>query len=431
MIWKSWAETVVFEPGQMVHPSSLEGIVDTVKGAARGGKSIRVVGSGHSWMPLVRTDHILVSLDHYQGIEAIDKDKMTATVRAGTTLEQLGAALFEQGLAMENLGDIHDQALAGALSTGTHGTGVTLGSLSTQMVGVTLVTAQGEVLEWDEISHPDEMNAVRVSLGMLGIIARITLRVVPTYRLKVEQYKEPLTKIIANLEENIQNNRHFEFFWFPYTGYAIPKRIKTTDEPAVEQKSSRQVFNEILEQSVVTSFFSLSRSFSFLGRALNNVFIALVADEDPGYVDHSYRVFPTTRTLRFQEMEYSIPAELLPNCLEEIIHTVEVNRFKMFFPTECRWVKGDEIWLSPAYQRDSAYIAVQQTKGSPYEDYFRQIEPIFHHYDGRPHWGKLNTFRHEHVAACYPRLPDFMALRQQLAPEQMFLNDYLKRTFMG
>lgn len=423
--FSNWSGSLVFHPNEIVYPDSMDGIMQTVRQANHSGKRIRLVGAGHSWMPLIKTHDILISLDQWQGVEAVDKEKMTAVVRAGTRLEQVGAELHAHGVAMENLGDITDQSIAGAFLTGTHGTGVNYGILATQLIGVTLVTAFGEVLEWNEDDHPEMMNAVRVSFGALGIVAKMTLRVQPDYKLHEKQYRYPLADVLANVEQFKEENRHFEFFWFPHADSVVIKQLNPT-EGEIAQGST---FDAWLEAYVVNGVWWLTKSLPRLGPALNRFMMRLVDEKTDGHVNYAHNVFPSVRSLRFNEMEYNIPAENWSACYQEIVDLYNSPNFNIFFAIETRWAKQDEIWLSPAYQRESAYIAVHQIAGVPYKAQFARIEAIFRKYNGRPHWGKLNTMTKEEALANYPKLADFMALRTQLDPQGIFLNDYMKQMF--
>ncbi|MEM9776893.1 MAG: D-arabinono-1,4-lactone oxidase [Chloroflexota bacterium] len=419
--FSNWSGNLQFTPQSVNYPDSIEAIVALVDEARLASKRVRLVGSGHSWMPLIETEDVLVSLDHWQGVEAVDHDQQTAVVRAGTKLSRLGQELFEHGVALANMGDIDVQSIAGAFFTGTHGTGTEHQILSSQLVAVTLVTADGQVLEWNEQDHPDEMNAVRVSFGALGIVVKMEVKVQPAFKLEELQYRQPLDQVFSNLETFKQSNRHFEFFWFPQTENVVIKRVNVTDRPVLKPKK----YMVFLEDRALSRALKLAARFPKMGRQINQAVMALVDHETEGSADYAHLVFPSPRELRFNEMEYNIPAEHWKACFSEIVELYSQPGFNVFFPIECRWVKGDDIWLSPAYQRDSAYIAVHQVAGSPYEEAFAQIEAIFRKYDGRPHWGKLNTMSREEAWETYPKLKDFAELRDQLDPQGVFSNDYV------
>ena len=425
--WHNWSSSVQCTPQQIVKPESIVELARMVKKWGKQGRHVRVVGSGHSFTPLVETDDVLVSLENVQGVEAFDEASGTVTALGGTQLKNLGKELFDKGLAQENLGDIDVQSIAGAISTGTHGTGIRFGTLSTQIEKLTLVTADGELLECSAEQNSDVFKAAQVSLGMLGIIAKATVRVVPAKRLHFQSHRESLDDCLTNLERYKQENSHFEFFWMPYTKWVQAKFLNETEEPA-SGNNWWGTFNKIVMENYVYSVLSEScRVVPRLTKVVSNVSAMGIAPVDE--VDYSHRLFATPRMVRFQEMEYNIPAEHFESVIREIRECIEQQQFAVHFPIECRFVLADDIWLSPAYQRDSAYIAVHMYRGMPYRSYFYHIEQIFRRYQGRPHWGKIHTQTAESLATLYPRWDDFRRIRAELDPDGMFLNSYLRSLF--
>ncbi|HZR42945.1 MAG TPA: D-arabinono-1,4-lactone oxidase [Ktedonobacteraceae bacterium] len=427
--WSNWSGSVTASPRQFISPHTIDELAQQVRECARAGRHVRVVGTGHSFTPLVQTNDMLISLDNLQGIEAIDPDQQTVTILGGTKLNYLGDALLKQGLAQENLGDIDKQSIAGAISTGTHGTGIRFGTLATQVEGLTLVTASGDILECIPESHPDIFKAAQVSLGMLGIIAKIKLRVVPARRMRYQSHRERLDTCLANLERYKQENRHFEFYGFPYAEWVQVKFLNETDEAATGSNLWGEFNKIVLENGVYWVLSECCRMMPNLTKPVSQFSTQALASVVE--VDYSHRLFATPRLVRFQEMEYNIPAEHFSTVLTEILANIEQHQFKVHFPIECRFVHSDDIWLSPAYQRESAYIAVHMYKGMPYEAYFRSIEEIFKRYQGRPHWGKMHTQNATSLAALYPRWHDFCRVRTTLDPQGVFLNDYLRALFVA
>jgi FAD-linked oxidoreductase len=434
--WQNWSTSVHSAPKAVARPASLQALVRLVETYAREGRHLRVVGAGHSFTPLVATDDALVSLEQLQGIESIDRDRNYVTVWGGTRLRRLGDDLLALGLAQENLGDIDVQSIAGAISTGTHGTGTCFGTLSTQVAGLTLVTGTGEILECSEEQHPAIFKAAQTSFGTLGIIAKVTLRTVPARLLHYQGYRERLSSVLAHLERYKQEHRHFEFFWFPHTDWVQAKFLNVssphhglrTDGQQPGRRSAiasaMSSFNKIvLENWVYQVISEMCRQVPSLCPMASRVSAAAIARIDE--VDYSHRLFATPRMVRFQEMEYNLPAEHLPEALERVRQLIRDQKIHVHFPVECRFVQGDDIWLSPAYGRDSAYIAVHMYRGMPYTAYFHQVEAIYQDYQGRPHWGKMHTLDHHVFSRLYPRWGDFLRIRQQLDPQGMFLNAYL------
>ncbi|HEY6407399.1 MAG TPA: D-arabinono-1,4-lactone oxidase [Ktedonobacteraceae bacterium] len=425
--WSNWSGSVQSEPREVVEPGNIDELARMVREYGHDGRHVRVVGAGHSFTPLVQSDDVLMSLDAMQGVESINTATRRATILGGTRLKKLGNALFEHGMAQENLGDIDVQSISGAISTGTHGTGVGFGTLSTQVEGLTLVTASGEILECSSERDPDIFKAAQVSLGTLGIIAKVTLRVVTAKRLHYQGYRKKLSDCLANLEQYKQEHSHFEFFWFPYTDGVQAKFMNETTEPT-SKSSFWGDFNKIvLENGVYWLLSESCRMFPRFCKTVCRISTQSIANIDE--INFSHRLFATPRMVRFQEMEYNIPAEHTSTVISEIQHCIEHYQFQVHFPIECRFVRSDDIWLSPAYQRDSAYIAVHMYRGMPYQSYFRGIEEIFKRYAGRPHWGKMHTRSAGELSELYPRWHDFQRIRAAFDPQGMFLNGYLRTLF--
>lgn len=425
--WENWSGSVRAAPRVVVTPSSLDELARLAGGWGREGRHVRVVGAGHSFTPLVQTDDVLVSLDNMQGVISVDAGQGTAKVWGGTHLKRLGDELLAHGLAQENLGDIDKQSIAGAISTGTHGTGVTFGSIATQVVGLTLVTASGEVLECSAEQQPEIFKAAQVSLGALGIVAAVTLRVVPARRLHYQARREPLAVTLANLERYKAENSHFEFYYFPFTKWAQVKFANETDAAPNGRRFWGNVNDLVLENGVFWVLSEACKAVPRLTRTGSAISAWGVASVDE--TNHSHEVFATPRLVRFQEMEYNLPAEQFVETLEEVRACIDREKFRVHFPLECRFVRADDIWLSPAYGRDSAYIAAHMYRGMPYREYFAALEEIFLRHGGRPHWGKHHSLTAAQLAPRYPRWHDFLRVRAQLDPQGVFLNDYLRRLF--
>ncbi|MEK3746285.1 D-arabinono-1,4-lactone oxidase [Brevibacillus sp. FSL K6-0770] len=425
--WSNWTGNVQSQPRHIAMPQSLDEVISVVRACKADGTRIRVVGSGHSFTRLVQTEECLLSLDRLQGIVHVDQEQQTVEVWAGTKLKTLGALLHQAGYSQENLGDINAQSIAGAVSTGTHGTGIQFGSVSTQVVGLTVVTASGEVLEVSEQSHPDLFKAMQVSLGLLGIIVRVKLRVLPAYRLRYQSHRMPLDECLSSLDTFKQSHRHFEFYTFPYSDTVQVKFMNETSEPS----SANQQWSYMKKMVVENGLFWLLSESCRLRPTLTQSVSKLSAQSVPNVNEsgYSHELFATPRLVRFYEMEYCIPAEHMGEAIKEMRQAIEQERFAVHFPLECRYVKQDDIWLSPAYERDSAFIAVHMYKGMPYEAYFARMEQIFRRFGGRPHWGKMHNMTAEHLHQVYPRLPDFLAIRAQLDPDGMFVNPYLSELF--
>ncbi len=426
-IWSNWSGSVTFTPKQIFYPKSIEEVILIVRRTKLAGKYLRVVGSGYSFSPLVQTDQILLSLQMLEGIENINEAEHTVTVFAGTKLKDLAEALATSGYAVENFGDSNELTIAGALSSGTHGTGVQFGILSTVVVTIWIITAEGKLVECSEDKNEDLFRAAQLSLGLLGIIIKITLRIVPMYRLHLLTYQMDFDQCITEIENLRVENRNFGFLWFPYTKTV---QVRTMNE-STEEKSEENIWRNLKTSAFETWLFSLLSTictwFPKLCKSIGNFSAKTIPSIEK--IDDSHKIFFARRSVRFHEMEYFVPIEHFEAVVREIEETIEREQFNVHFPLEYRFVKGDEIWLSPAYQQDSVAIAVHMYSRMPYEEYFRAIEAIFHKYNGRPHWGKWHTLTKERAERLFPKIKDFKKLRSALDPYDTFLNPYLQKLF--
>lgn len=425
--WSNWAGNVTCQPLEIFKPTSESELQAFVKKAYTENKRIRVVGSGHSFTPIAATDEYMLSLVHMQGLIHLDKSKKQATVWAGTTIKQLGILLHKEGLAQVNLGDIDKQSVAGATSTGTHGTGINFGSLSTQIIGLTLVLANGELLQINENENPELLDAARVGLGVLGIITQVTLQLTDSYKLEYKASKGSLKGTLAELEIYKAKNRNFEFYWFPYTD-AVQLKFSNESQEAVQDSAFKRYINQHLMENKALGFLcKIGAKFPSSYKKINKIMGAAIGSERK--VNYSHLVYATERAVKFKEMEYNIPAEHFVEVMLKIQAAIEKHQFNVFFPIECRWVQADNIWLSPAHNRASAYIAFHVYEGTEHEAYFKEMENICRQYNGRPHWGKMHTRTYEDLKIAYPKFEDFCALRKRLDEKGLLLNPHTAKIF--
>lgn len=434
--WTNWSGRVTARPANVERPTSESELGETVRAAAGRGDTVRVAGSGHSFSPVVPTDDTLISLDRYTGVVDIDAAAGRATVRAGTRLAALNRELDRHGLAMENLGDVDRQTVAGALSTGTHGTGLDFGVLSTQATRFRVVTATGDVVDIDE-SETDRFHSAQVSLGALGVVSTVTLELDPAYDLCLRRRALPLETVLENIETFHDAHRNWEFFWFPHTDTAL---VKTFDE--VPRDADRQVGNG--SDSPVDGLIAAGAAWlenasweaicrlgtRFPSTATHGTRLAARSLSDKTEVGPSFEMFANPRRVRFHETEYSLPAGDLPAALRTVREYIETESVPVQFPIECRFVGGDDPYLSPAYGRDSGFIAVHTYHEKDLPGYFDACEAIFEEFDGRPHWGKAHSKTATELANLYPKWDTFRAVRAEFDPEGRFLNDHLE-TVLG
>ncbi|HEY4024755.1 MAG TPA: D-arabinono-1,4-lactone oxidase [Pseudonocardiaceae bacterium] len=424
--WRNWAGTATANPLRWYRPNDPSQLADALKTAERDGHTVRVVGSGHSFTEIAVADQIAVDLSGWSGIIAADARTGVVTVRSGTTIRALNAGLHALGLAMANMGDIDAQTIAGAISTGTHGTGAKLGGIATQIEALDLMLADGTVITCSATERPDLFNAARVGLGALGIILTVTLRCVPSFILAAHESPEPLDAVLEALDEHTSANYHFEFYWFPYSRTALVKRNNRHQDTPAPLSPLRQYFEyELMENKALDLICRLGRAVPTLIRPLNRLSSSVLSPRT--YSDHSHNVFVTSRNVRFVESEYAIPRAALAEVLGELRREVPKLSDSIMLPVEIRVAAADDIWLSTANGRDSAYIAIHQYVGLPYRAYFDLFESIVEPHGGRPHWGKMHTLDAERLRSRYPHFDAFRAIRAELDPAARFTNAYLNK----
>lgn len=424
--WRNWAGNVTARPAREVAPASVEELSAAVRRAAEDGLRVKAVGTGHSFTSVAATDGVLVRPHLLTGIRNIDRAAGTVTVEAGTPLKRLNEALAREGLSLTNMGDIMEQTVSGATSTGTHGTGRESGSIAAQIRALEMVTADGSVLTCSADEHPDVFAAARIGLGALGIITAVTFAVEPVFLLTAREEPMPLDRVLSEFDQLWAENEHFEFYWFPHTGNTNTKRNNRSAGPCRPVPTVKGWFeDEFLSNH-------LFHAVNHLGRAVPATIPVIAGISSRAlsartYTDLPYKVFTSPRRVRFMEMEYAVPRAALADTLRELKAMVDRSPLRVSFPVEVRTCPADDIALSTASGRDSAYVAVHMFRGTPYQAYFTAAERIFTAHEGRPHWGKIHTRDAEYLAAAYPRFGEFTALRDRLDPDRRFQNDYLRR----
>lgn len=422
---KNWSENVNWTPKDVLYPRSTEEVSEIVKEAAKAKRKIRAIGSGHSFTPLCATDDITLSLDNMQEISRVG-DSNIAFAQGGTKLYRLSAGLEKIGLAQENMGDINKQSVAGALATGTHGTGTTFGSISSQIEEVTFVNGKGEIHTVSLQSDPDLFRCLQVSIGSLGIITGLKLRCIPSYNLHLIKKKEKLDDVLANLEKHNAENRNFEFYWMPHTQYTQTKYSNTIEQKGKETSAAVAWFNEVfLENYMLEAICKIAKAFPTLNPAMSKLTAAFIGDEEK--IKTSHEVFSTVRKVKFTEMEYSVPMEHYKTVMQELLRAYEKNKYAINFPIENRFVMEDLPYLSTSYGRKSAYIACHAYKGVDNTKYFKELEEIFQQFNGRPHWGKMHTCDHTYLSKQYDKWDIFQKHREEQDPEQIFTNPHIKK----
>lgn len=423
--WQNFGRNQACVPSAWESPTSEAELVEVVTRAAGLGRTVKAVGSGHSYSAIACTDGHLVDLSGYDRVLEVDASTGLVTVQAGIPLWALNEELARRGLALPVLGDINYQSIAGAIATGTHGPGARFRTLADTVVGLRLVTGDGTVLDCSAEQHPEVFSAARIGLGALGLLSTVTVATVPAFNLHTVEEAMTVDRLLADLDDLIDGNDHLGLFWFPGSTTALVKRSNRTDAP-VRPRSRREAWTT----DVLTDNYLFGAACEVARRvpAASRSIVALAGRKArTEWVDRGDRVFATPRLVRVVEMEYSIPREAFREGFARLRRLVDDVGTPITVPVEIRWAAGDDIPLSHAHGRDSAYIAAHMYRGVPYDQYFQGVEAAMSSLEGRPHWGKLHFQSAETLAPRYPMWDDFQAVRRRTDPEGRFRNPYLDR----
>lgn len=401
--WSNWSGSVRFTPAEKTAPATIAEVRAAVKHAAAAGRSVRAIGSGHSFVPLCETTGLQLVTSRLRGIESIDPEKREAWILGGSKLYLLGEPLRKAGLALSTMPDIDRQALAGSVATGTHGTGKEIGSLSSYVTGLRLVLANGDALEVGPDKSPGVFRAAQVSLGALGVITHVKLRLEPAFRLRERIWTMAFEACMAQLDSHIASNRHFEFFWFP-----DPSVFVRTPTSPPRDVCSMKTLNPTREPRDTERWDD--------------------PDETRGErVGWSDTIYASPRDVAFNEIEFAVPAERGPDCVRELRQLMLTQHQDALWPLEYRTVKPDAAFLSPDHGRPTVTISAHQPAERPYRPFFDDVEAVFRNHQGRPHWGKLHRMDAAQLAPLYPKWDAFQRVRAELDPKGVFLNAFLRR----
>jgi FAD-linked oxidoreductase len=425
--WTNWGRTSRSTPARIERPRSAEAVAQALLRAGHEGLRVRPVGSAHSFTALARTEGVLLETHGLAGLRSVDRGTGRITVGGGTTIAALSRIASRYDLALPNLGDIDRQTIAGAIGTGTHGTGGAFAPIAAQVVGLQLVTTAGEVLEIGE--RDPLLPAARVSLGALGVVTAVTLQCVPAFGLEAEERAEPLEPVLEAFEARVAGADHFELYWFPGTTLALTKtntRIPAGDVGVRRSRVRRLIDDELVANGLFELTCRLGRAAPVLVPAINRVAARAVAERT--YRAPSHDVFVSPRRVRFAETEWAVPLERLPEAFDAFRRAVQRSRLRISFPVEVRASAADgSAWLSTSYGRPTAYVSVHCYARDVRREYLRIAERVFLGFGGRPHWGKLHTRDAADLRTRYPRFDDFLAVRRSLDPEGVLRNSHLDR----
>ena len=420
MKWTNWSANESAQLERMERPTSIEEVVQAIQQAREEGKAIRTVGASHSFSPVARPDSIGMTLDGLRGIVSVNEAQQEVTLWAGTYLYEAAPALAQHGFAFENMGDIQAQTVAGAVSTGTHGTGIAFGSLASQVVAWQWVDGLGQV-HTHRRGEDDLSEAMHVSLGLLGVLVQLTFRVVPLYSLEVRTYREPIETVLENYQEQIERHRHVEWFYFPGTDLIQVKESNTI--PLIAQTKTDKWRHQLKESVIETAGFKLLSEACRKRPSLSHRVIQFSAEHIPVGVNkgYYYEMFPSARKVKFTEVEYAVDLQDVEAIIREIRAYFATRPFYVHFPIEIRTSAGEAGFLSPTQGRPTAYFAFHMYQGMSYEAYFDWVHELMKAYEGRAHFGKMNAHTIETVQALYPNWSSFNEIRQHYDPDDVFV----------
>lgn len=424
--WRNWGRNQECHPAALERPASVLEVAEALRRARDAGEAVKVVGGGHSFTDAACTDGRMLSLEHLDRVIEVDQAAGTVTVEAGMSIRALNQELVTHGLALQNLGDIDRQSVAGAIATGTHGTGAAFGALPTFVEGLELVTADGEVLSCSANEEPEVLHCARVGLGALGVVTQVTLRCVPAFNLHHIEQPRRLPDVLAELDDQVAANDYFEFYWLPHTDSCATIANNRTDRPIEEKSKYKRWRAEVFFPNV---FFGALVAAGRVSKKRIPKLAETVAKNlgRTELINTSHRIFISTRLIRFVEMEYSIPRDRAAEAVLAIRDLIDDEDLLVSFPIEVRFVAADDVPLSMANGRDACFVAVHMARGVAYEPYFRGVERIMTGLGGRPHWGKMHFQTAADLAPRYPEWERFQGCRARLDPDGRFANPYLDR----
>lgn len=431
LTWQSWAGSVSCSPERVVSPRTVAEVAAAVTSA----RELRVVGGGHSFSPVVTTNGVLMSVDALRHVaepvrlaQPEGRATHTVTVGAGLRLRELNRALAARGLAMSNLGDIDCQSVAGAISTGTHGTGGAAAGLSTMVRGVGIVLADGTHVEASASQDPGLFEVARLGLGAVGVLTSVTLAVEPAYTLRAVEEPWPLARVLDELEGPgglLATNEHVEMFWFPHTDRALTKRNNRVPHDDAPLRPVRAwIDDELLSNG---AFEVANRIGAHLPRTVPTLArLSSRALSARSFTAPSHEVFVSARRVRFHETEWALPRAAMPTVLAELERWIDRTRARVSFPVEVRFAAPEDVWLSTAHGRDTAYVAVHQFHRADHRALFAATQDLMVAHGGRPHWGKMHGLDAQRLAPLYPRFGDVLGVVERVDPEGRFRNDHLE-----
>ena len=425
--YSNWSQNEVASNLLFHEPKSIDEISTIIHSLHMKEENLRVVGAAHSFSPIAKPEHHAMSLHQMRGLVSVDMKQQQATFWAGTYLHEIGPKLASYGMALENMGDIAEQTIAGAISTGTHGTGLKLSSISNQVFKWGIIDGKGVYREITR-GQDDLSEALHISLGLLGVVVQVTFQALPLYALRYSSEHISLLDTLMNASTIMNEHRHAEWFYFPGQEKLQLKTMDLIPKPEMKSSKFQKWTDDFMENTV---FQLLSRGCRVMPKATKYVSKLSASAVPTGVKEaYSYDIFPSPRKVKFLEMEYAIPVERFEEALEEIHYVLKSQPFRVHFPIEIRVASGEAGFLSPTQGKNSAFFAFHMYKGMDHESYFKWAHQTMEKYGARPHLGKMNKLTKEDLYTKYPHFESFTKIRDEFDPANVFMTNYFKQLFL-
>ncbi|ELT96216.1 hypothetical protein CAPTEDRAFT_161254 [Capitella teleta] len=368
-------------------------------------------------------------MKHFKKLINVDKEKRLFTAEGGIMISELNELLRDRGYALSVLGSISELTLAGVICTGTHGTGIQFGNLASSVTEIELMTSDGEIRTLSKEADGDVFRAAAVSLGCLGVILKVTAKCEEAFNLKQNSYGANIKDLLENLDVHLKASDHFRFMWYPHTDQCVTFHTRRTQEAV--RRSHSWFWDYLIGFYLLEFLLWISTWFKGFVPLINRTY-SRINSKPSEFIDVSYKVFNFNCLFRQYVMEWAIPIEKTQLALFELKNWIGNSGFEAHSPVEVRFVRGDDMLLSPANGRDVCYVNIimyrPYNKLVAHAEYWEAFKQIMLRNDGRPHWAKDHLMTAKELRPLYPKWDTFCRIRQKMDPKGMFMNENLKNT---
>jgi L-gulono-1,4-lactone dehydrogenase len=424
--WTDYSKRQVCHPHTFHQPKTEEELINIIKNTTKNGQKLKIVAAGHAMSSIAMSNENLVNLDYLNKLKSVQGN--IVTVQGGIRLKELVEVVASHGLAMNNLGQILEQSIAGAISTSTHGsTGLMEngklkhGSISTQVVSLKLIDSNGNIHVTSKTQNPDLFSAAKCGLGAIGVILEVSLECEKAFNLELTESIEQFTDVLANYKKTLSSNEYFRFWWIPGANVSKSMTFKRTALPTTVGP-----FQKFMKRFEVPLLINILNIGKFLGNRRIMKFISNLLAHKVA-VDRSDQALTGPVPETYTEMEYFFPIEKFEEIHEEFRKYILSSKVEYNFVAEVRFVAADDIWLSPFYKRDSVSLSVVlYDQNDVWKEFSDGLEVLYAKYGGRPHWGKHHSRNAENLKPHYEKWNDFLKIRETMDPHKTFVNEYLE-----